>query len=108
MTDFKDRERGEEAKFAFDEENAFKIAARRNRLVGEWAAGLMGLTDEETDAYKKAVVQADFEEAGDEDVIRKVMKDIAGAGSDLNHADIRAKLTEFEMEARDQILGDDG
>ena len=51
MTDFKDRERGEEAKFAFDEENAFKIAARRNRLVGEWAAGLMGLTDEETDAY---------------------------------------------------------
>ena len=64
MTDFKDRERGEEAKFAFDEENAFKIAARRNRLVGEWAAGLMGLTDEETDAYKKAVVQADFEAAG--------------------------------------------
>ena len=81
MTDFKDRERGEEAKFAFDEENAFKIAARRNRLVGEWAAGLMGLTDEETDAYKKAVVQADFEEAGDEDVIRKLLGDLTAAGS---------------------------
>lgn len=53
MTDFKDRERGEEAKFAFDEENAFKIAARRNRLLGEWAAGLMNLTEEETDATRR-------------------------------------------------------
>ena len=70
MTDFKDRERAEEAKFALDEETAFRVAARRNRLLGEWAAGLMALTPEETEAYKKAVVQADFEEAGDEDVIR--------------------------------------
>jgi len=82
MTDFNDRERAEETKFAFDEENAFKIAARRNRLLGEWAAGLMSLTPEETDAYKKAVVQADFEEAGDEDVIRKVLGDLTAAGSD--------------------------
>ncbi|MCX7677364.1 MAG: DUF1476 domain-containing protein, partial [Alteraurantiacibacter sp.] len=76
MTDFKDRERAEEAKFALDEETAFRVAARRNRLLGEWAAGLMGLTPEETDAYRKSVGQADFEEAGDEDAIRKVLGDL--------------------------------
>ena len=104
MTDFKDRERGEEAKFAFDEENAFKIAARRNRLVGEWAAGLMGLTDEETDAYKKAVVQADFEEAGDEDVIRKLLGDLTQAGKEVTEAEIRAKLEEKTVEAKRQLM----
>jgi len=87
MTDFKDRERAEEAKFAMDGETAFKIAARRNRLLGEWAAGLMDLTTEETDAYKKSVVQADFEEAGDEDVIRKLLGDLT--------AEQRAKLMEI-------------
>ncbi len=106
MTDFKDRERGEEAKFAFDEETAFKIAARRNRLLGEWAAQKMDLTDEETDAYKKAVVQADFEEAGDEDVIRKVLGDLTGAECDVSEADIRAKLEECAIEARRQFMSD--
>ena len=106
MTDFKDRERGEEAKFVFDGENAFKIAARRNRLLGEWAAGLMGLTDEETDAYRKAVVQADFEEAGDEDVIRKVLGDLTGAGCDVSEADIRARLDECAIEARRQFMSE--
>ena len=104
--DFKDRERGEEAKFAFDEENAFKIAARRNRLLGEWAAGLMNLSEEETDAYKKAVVQADFEEAGDEDVVRKLLGDLTAADCDINEADIRAKLSECSVEARRQFMGD--
>lgn len=104
MTDFNDRERGEEAKFAFDEENAFKIAARRNRLLGEWAAGLMELTVEETDAYKKAVVQADFEEAGDEDVIRKVLGDLTAAGIEVTEAEIRAKLEECAIEARRQFM----
>lgn len=104
MTDFRDRERGEEAKFAFDEENAFKITARRNRLLGEWAAGLMGLTEEETDAYRKAVVQADFEEAGEEDVVRKLLGDLTGAGCDVSEADIRTKLEEKSVEARRQIM----
>jgi len=104
MTDFNDRERAEETKFAFDEENAFKIAARRNRLLGEWAAGLMSLTPEETDAYKKAVVQADFEEAGDEDVIRKVLGDLTAAGSDTTEAEIRARLDECAVEARRQFM----
>jgi hypothetical protein len=106
MTDFKDRERAEEAKFALDGETAFRIAARRNRLLGEWAAGLMSLTPEEADAYRKAVVQADFEEAGDEDVIRKLLGDLTAAGEDVSEADIRAKLDEMTIEARRQLLGD--
>lgn len=106
MTDFKDRERAEEAKFAMDEETAFKVAARRNRLLGEWAAGLMSLTEEETDAYKKAVVQADFEEAGDEDVIRKLLGDLTAAGADVSEADIRTRLDEFTVEAKRQLMGD--
>ncbi|MBD2841155.1 DUF1476 domain-containing protein [Erythrobacter rubeus] len=106
MTDFKDRERAEEAKFAMDEETAFKLAARRNRLLGEWAAGLMNLTQEETDAYKKAVVQADFEEAGDEDVIRKLLGDLTAADVDVTEADIRLKLEEMTVEAKRQLMSD--
>ena len=106
MTDFKDRERAEEAKFALDEETAFKIAARRNRLVGEWAAELMKLTPEETDAYKKAVVQADFEEAGDEDVIRKVLGDLVQAGCDVDEAKVRAILEEKAVEAKRQFMSE--
>ena len=106
MTDFKDRERAEEAHFALEEETAFRIAARRNRLLGEWAAGLMKLTPEETDAYRKAVVQADFEEAGDEDVIRKLLGDLTAARVDMSEADIRAKLDEMSIEARRQLLGE--
>jgi hypothetical protein len=106
MTDFKDRGRGEEAKFAMDEETAFKVAARRNRLLGEWAAGLMNLTQEETDAYKKSVVQADFEEAGDEDVIRKLLGDLTAADANITEAEIRAKLEEKSIEARRQIMSE--
>lgn len=106
MTDFHDRERAEEAKYAFDEENAFKIAARRNRMLGEWAAGLMGLTAEETDAYQKAVMQADFEEAGDEDVIRKVLGDLAASDCDVSEDDIRSKLEEKAIEAKRQLMSE--
>lgn len=106
MTDFKDRQRGEEAKFAMDEETAFKVAARRNRLLGEWAADIMNLTEEETDAYKKSVVQADFEEAGDEDVIRKLLGDLTAAETNVGEADIRAKLEEMAIEAKRQLTSD--
>ena len=106
MTDFKDRERAEEAKFAMDEDTAFRIAARRNRLLGQWAAEKMGLTPEETDAYAKAVVQADFEEAGDEDVIRKVLGDLTQAGCDIDEAGVRAALQEKAVEARRQFMGE--
>jgi hypothetical protein len=76
MTTFDDREKAAEAHFARDQEMQFRIAARRNRLVGQWAADCMKLTPAEKDAYAKSVVQADFEEAGDEDVIRKLIGDL--------------------------------
>ncbi|WP_340587037.1 DUF1476 domain-containing protein [Erythrobacter alti] len=106
MTDFKDRERAEEAKFARDGESEFRIAARRNRLLGEWAAGLMKLTPEETEAYKKAVVQADFEEAGDEDVIRKLLGDLTQAGCDVDEATVRTQLEEKNIEAKRQLMSE--
>jgi hypothetical protein len=106
MTDFKDRERGEERKFAMDEETAFRVAARRNRLLGHWAAEKMSLTPEETDSYAKEVVQADFEEVGDEDVIRKVLGDLTSAGCDVDEATVRAVLEEKSVEARRQLMGE--
>ncbi|UIJ46591.1 DUF1476 domain-containing protein [Sphingomonas cannabina] len=104
MTDFEDRKRAFETKFARDEEMAFRITARRNRLVGQWAAAKMGLTPEETDAYAKAVVQADFEEAGDEDVVRKLVGDLTAAGIDTDEAEVRRALEEALVDARRQLL----
>lgn len=104
MSNFKDREKSFENKFAHDQEMQFRVSARRNRLLGEWAAGLMGLTAEETDAYAKAVVQADFEEAGDEDVIRKVLGDLTAADIDVDEAKIREMLDEKTVEARRQFI----
>ena len=106
MTQFDDRERGEERKFAMDEETAFRVAARRNRLLGQWAAQKMGLTAEETDAYAKAVVQADFEEAGDEDVIRKVLGDLTQAGCEVDEAEVRTALEDKSVEARRQLMSE--
>ena len=104
MTQFDDRKRAFEAKFARDQEVQFRITARRNRLVGEWAAERMGLTPEETDAYAKAVVQADFEEAGDEDVIRKLAGDLTAAKVDISDAEIRSVLNDKTAEARRQFI----
>jgi len=106
MTDFKDRERAEEAKFALDEETAFRIAARRNKLLGQWAAEEMKLTPAETEAYAKSVVQADFEEAGDEDVIRKLLGDLIAAGVDIDEAGVRTQLEAKSVEARRQLMGE--
>ena len=104
MTTFDDRERAFEAKYAHDEEMAFRVTARRNRLLGQWAAAQMGLTPEETDAYAKAVVQADFEEAGDEDVIRKLLGDLLAAGVEIDDATIRTAIQEQTVEARRQLM----
>ena len=105
MTTFDDRERGEEAKFARDEEMMFRIAARRNRLLGEWAAERMSLSPAEAEAYAKSVVQADFEEAGDEDVIRKLLGDLTSAGIDISEAEVRSALEAKQVEARRAIMG---
>ncbi len=104
MTTFDDRERAFETKYARDEEMQFRIIARRNRLLGEWAARLMNLSEEETSSYAKDVVRADFEEAGDEDVIRKVLGDLTSAGVDADEAKIREALAHKTVEARRQIM----
>ena len=104
MTTFDDRERAFEAKFARDEEMAFRVTARRNRLVGQWAALQMKLTPEETDSYCKSVVQAEFEEAGDEDVVRKVLGDLMAAGCETDEGSVRRALDEQMVEARRQLL----
>ncbi|MFL0415110.1 DUF1476 domain-containing protein [uncultured Sphingomonas sp.] len=104
MTTFDDRERAFEAKFAHDEDMAFRVVARRNRLLGQWAAELMKLTPEEADAYAKTVVHADLEEAGDGDVVRKVVGDLTAAGIDTDEAAVRAALEEQTIVARRQLM----
>ena len=104
MTTFDDRERAFETRFAHDEEMKFRIIARRNRLLGEWAARKMNLSDAESQSYAKDVVRADFEEAGDEDVIRKVLGDLTAAGVETDDATIREQLNHKEVEARRQII----
>lgn len=104
MTTFDDREQAYEKKFAHDAETDFRIAARRNRLIGLWAAEQMKLTPEEADAYAKAVVQADFEEAGDEDVIRKLLGDLTAAGVEVTEHIVRRTLEDKNVEARRQLL----
>ncbi|MDB5724812.1 MAG: aldolase [Novosphingobium sp.] len=106
MTTFDDRERGEEAKFAHDADTMFRITARRNRLLGQWAAERMGLSVAEADAYAKAVVQADFEESGDEDVIRKLLGDLTSAGVDTDEGEVRTALDAKMVEARRALMGE--
>ncbi|MCH7629443.1 MULTISPECIES: DUF1476 domain-containing protein [Novosphingobium] len=106
MTMFDDRERAEEAKFARDEEMLFRIHARRNRLLGVWAAERMGLDAAETEAYAKGVVQADFEEAGDEDVIRKLLGDLVSAGVEIDESEIRTAMEAKAVDARRQLMGE--
>ena len=104
MTTFDDRERAFETKYAHDEELRFRVIARRNRLLGQWAARLMGLSDAEADAYAKDVIRADFEEAGDEDVVRKLLGDLTAAGVETDDSKIREALSHKEAEARRQIM----
>lgn len=101
MTTFDDREKGFERKFALDQEQEFKALARRNRLLGEWAAGLMGL--ESAAEYVRAVVKSDFEQPGDEDVLRKVFEDLKGAGVSVSEGDVRKKMDELLAQAREQV-----
>lgn len=101
MSTFDDRERAYEAKFAHDADLRFKAEARRNRLLGEWAAGILGKSGEEARTYAMTVVTSDFEEAGDEDVFRKLAGDLEGMA---DAATIRAKMSETMSEARKQVF----
>ncbi|MEQ6248157.1 DUF1476 domain-containing protein [Sulfitobacter sp. HNIBRBA3233] len=103
MDNFKEREKAFEKKFAHDAEMQFRAEARRNRLVGQWAAGLLGMTEVEAQAYAQEVVKADFEEAGDGDVMRKLETDL---GDRADRATIRAKMDELLAVARAQIMAE--
>ncbi|MFM8820411.1 MAG: DUF1476 domain-containing protein [Phenylobacterium sp.] len=103
MSTFDNRERGFESKFALDQEQEFKATARRNRMLGEWAAGLMGLEGGHIAEYAKAVVKSDLELPGEEDVLRKVFEDLKGAGVSASEADVLNKMAEFLAVARQQI-----
>jgi hypothetical protein len=106
MSSFDDRERAEEARYALDQETQFKVAARRNKLLGLWAAELMGLDATAAEAYAKTVVIADLEEAGDADVIRKVLADLSAAGVQQTAPAIEEQLARLTPIAREQITKD--
>jgi hypothetical protein len=106
MSGFKDREKGQEAKFAHDAELRFKAEARRNRLLGLWAAEQMGMSEEHAKDYAAEVVAADFEEAGEEDVFRKVAADLKAKGSSVSEEMIRKKMAELVHVAREQVLAE--
>jgi hypothetical protein len=101
MTTFDKREEGFEKQFAHDEELRFKAMARRNKLLGLWAAGVLGKSGADAEAYAKEVVLADFEEAGDNDVLRKVAKDLQPNG--VTEQQIRTQMTELLAQAVEQI-----
>lgn len=103
MTTFDDREQGFEKKFALDQEQEFKANSRRNRMLGEWAAGLMGLEGAHVQEYARAVIKSDFELPGDEDVLRKVFEDLKGSGVQVTEGDVRMKMAELLAQAREQI-----
>ncbi|MET0575769.1 MAG: DUF1476 domain-containing protein [Mesorhizobium sp.] len=103
MSTMKDREEGFERKFAFDEELKFKAVARRNKLLGLWAAEKLGKSGADADAYAKEVVVADIEEAGDHDVFRKVRKDFDAAGVEQSDHQIRRTMEELLAEAIEQV-----
>lgn len=105
MTTFDDRKDAFEKKFALDEELRFKATARRNKLLGLWAAAQLGKSGADAEAYAKSVVLADFEEAGDEDVLRKVKADLDAAGRTGSEGEIRRQMLELMARAVEDIKG---
>jgi hypothetical protein len=103
MTTFDNRKDTAEKKFAHDAELQFKASARRNKLLGQWTAGQLGLSGAEAEAYAKSVVMSDFEEAGDEDVFRKVRKDLDGAKIEVSDHVVRRTMDELMAKAIEEI-----
>ena len=103
MTTFDDREKGFERKFAHDEELRFKATARRNKLLGLWAAEKLGKAGADADAYAKTVVLADFEEAGDDDVIRKIRSDLEAGGVALSEGEIKTRMIDLLEKAINEV-----
>ena len=103
MTTFDKREEGFEKKFALDEEQKFKAEARRNRLLGLWAAGKLGISGDAANAYAKEIVAAEFNEGGDAAVVRKVMGDLAARGIAITEAQVREQMTDLMAQAVAQV-----
>ncbi len=103
MTTFNEREKGFEKKFAHDQDLQFKAESRRNRMIAEWAAAKMGVTGAALDDYIKAVRRADLAEKGDDDVVRKIIKDLADKGVQVSENDVRNQLAEFLAKAVAEI-----
>lgn len=106
MTAFDKRKDTAEKKFAHDSEQGFKIAARRNRLFGEWVAEILGKKPEEVEAYAREVVESDFQKPGDDDVIEKVQADLEENGVQMDERDLREKFIECQQLARQQITAE--
>ncbi|MGH6718937.1 MAG: DUF1476 domain-containing protein [Alphaproteobacteria bacterium] len=106
MSGFDKREKDEETKFKHDQELQFKVMSRRNKLLGLWAANLMGLSGQAANDYAITVVHADVEEAGEEDVVRKVLADFAAKGADVDEHKVRKRMAELMHEAKRQVMTD--
>lgn len=106
MTTFEEREKGFEAKYKLDQETKFKVTARRNKLLGLWAAGQMGLAGANADAYAREVVVADIESAGEDDVVQKVVKDCTAKGVQIDAARVKKEMERLLAVARDQVLAE--
>jgi len=106
MTQFNDREKAFENKFQKDQELQFKVTARRNKLLGLWAAGKIGLEGEAAAAYSKEVVVSDFDEPGDQDVLRKVLTDLTDKGVDINEHGVRHEMDRLFEQAKKEIAGE--
>lgn len=103
MNTFDEREKGFEAKYKHEQETLFKVTARRNKLLGLWVAGQLGLSGAEAETYAKSVVAADFEKPGDADVLKKVMIDLSAKGIQISEHALRKRLADFTQIARQQI-----
>jgi hypothetical protein len=106
MSQFEDRERAFEAKFAHDAEMQFKADARRNKLLGHWVAAILGKTGDEAESYAREVVIADMAEPGEEDVFRKVWADLQAAKAPIDEATLRSRMSALRAEAKSQIMSE--
>lgn len=106
MSTFDDREKQFEAKFQHDQELQFKVTARRNRLLGEWAGELMGLSGDALKDYAKEVVQSDFDKPGDEDVLEKVLGDLNGKKIEVTNHQVRKQMDDLMGEAKKQVMAE--
>jgi hypothetical protein len=106
MATFDDREKGFEQKYKHDKELDFKVTARRNRLLGLWAAKELGIPDAEAEAYAKTVVMADFQKPGDDDVVEKLVADFKEKGIAISEHRVRKQMADLREAARQQVMGE--